>query len=147
MKTIAECYPEDVKEDGSLYGGGVGDYSPLLGSFGYEIILQVDDNDCQGDSRILYRDGSRYGLLIFGWGSCSGCDSLQACSSVEEIEELREGLHKNIIWKSSAEEMLGFIKDRDWEAQHSWHDDETKNFVAQAITLLTNTEKSDASNL
>lgn len=136
MKTIQECYPDDIQEDGSTIAYGVGDYGPLLESLGHEILLQVDDNDYQGDSRVLYRDGERYGLLVFGWGSCSGCDSLQACSTVKDIEELRDRLVSDIIWKDSAREMLDFIQTRDWELQYSWHADETKQFVQEAVAIL-----------
>lgn len=62
------------------YCEGPSSYQPIMDSFG-NIILQVDDNDYQGDSRLLYREDDRIGFLQFGWGSCSGCDSLQACHS------------------------------------------------------------------
>ena len=137
MKTIKECYPDAFDaHDGSFSSYGVGDYRPLLESLGHEILLQVDDNDYQGDSRLILKDGDRYGLLVFGWGSCSGCDSLQACATVEEIEELRDGLVSNIIWHDSKDSMLDFIRSRDWEAQYSWHAEETRDFVKQAIILL-----------
>jgi len=136
MKAIKDAYPDLEEEFG---WGGPGDYGPLLESFEYEILLQVDDGDYQGDSRLLLRDGNRYGLLVFGWGSCSGCDALQACSSIKDIEELRDGLHGDIIWKDSREEMLEFVKNRDWEAQYSWHAEETKEFVEKALDLLAKT--------
>ena len=56
-------------------------YRDLIASMGVENLLQVDDNDYQGDSRILVRDYHRYGLLLFGWGSCSGCDAPRMYSS------------------------------------------------------------------
>lgn len=55
------------------------DYKPIVNSFG-KIIIQVNDGDYQEDSYILLEDDGRYGYLSFGWGSCSGCDALQACS-------------------------------------------------------------------
>lgn len=137
MKTIKECYPDDVRDDGTLRGWGVSDYDPLLQSLGHEVLLKVDDNDYQGDSRLILKNGDRYGLLIFGWGSCSGCDALQACGTVEEIEELRDGLANGIIWHDSRQAMLDFIKSRDWEVQFSWHDEETKEFVEKAIAMLS----------
>jgi hypothetical protein len=137
MKAIRDVYPDLEEEFG---WGGPGDYRPLLESFGYEILLQVDDGDYQGDSRLILRDGGRYGLLIFGWGSCSGCDSLQACCSFKDIEELRDQLHKDIIWKDSREEMLQFVRVRDWETQYSWHADETKEFVEKALAMLASPE-------
>lgn len=131
MKAIEEVYPKDGEGHHHYY-----DYKPMLDSFGYETVLQVDDNDYQGDSRVLFMDGDRYGLLIFGWGSCSGCDALSACQTIKEVGELRDELHNDIIWKSSRQEMLDFIKERDWEAQYSWHAEETREFVAKAIAFL-----------
>lgn len=130
MKPIQEVYAD-------FESWGVSDYDPMLASFGWEIVLKVDDNDYQGDSRVLYRDGDRYGLLVFGWGSCSGCDSLQGCCTIEEIDELRVTLRDQTIWKDSKAEMLEFIRSRDWETQYSWHADETKEFVQKAIEVLT----------
>jgi len=126
MKPIEEVF------EGTSYW----DYKPLLESMGHEIVLQVDDQDYQGDSRLLLKDGDRYGLLIFGWGSCSGCDALQACDTLRQVDGLRRELYDSIIWKDSAAGMLSFIRDRDWLAQYSWHADETKEFVAKAVTML-----------
>ena len=63
MRPITEVYSDE-----SYFG----DYQPLLESFEYDILLQIDDNDYQGDSRLLFKDGDRFGILTFGWGSCSG---------------------------------------------------------------------------
>ena len=111
-------------------------YDGLLESFGYEKLLQVDDNDYQGDSRLLYRDGDRYGFLSFGWGSCSGCDALQACCDLKEVDELRQQLFGQIIWKDNKAEMRDFLANRDWEAQWCGNRKETKEFVAKALELL-----------
>lgn len=137
MQPIREVYPclaEDEEKYGRFYGPG--DYGALINSMGFETLLQVDDSDYQGDSRLILRDGNRYGMLIFGWGSCSGCDALQACESFKEIEELRESLFNSILWYDSKEELHAFIRDRDWDLQYSWHEQETKDFVEQALVLL-----------
>ena len=112
------------------------DYYPLLKSFGYEIILKVDDDDYQGDSRVLYKNNNCIGFLIFGWGSCSGCDALQACNSMSEVEELRLSLLHCIKWFISPEKALEYFLDKDWETEYYWHATETKEFVAKAIELL-----------
>ena len=64
MKPIREVY-KDCGDDGwfSVY-----EYTPLLESLGCDICLQVDDDNYQGDSRVLFRSGNRWGILIFGWG-------------------------------------------------------------------------------
>lgn len=136
--SIEHLYPyftDECKKNGSSYGPG--NYNPILEDFGYDIVLKVDDNDYQGDSRILYQRGEEYGLLIFGWGSCSGCDALQACSTLEELQELYDSLERHIIWKSSKKEMLEYFQTRDWELQYSWHQEETRKFVKEAIELLS----------
>jgi hypothetical protein len=133
--TIQELYPDLVdKEDG--YFWSTGNYQPMLDSFG-KIELQVDDSDYQGDSRLIYSDDDgRFGLLIFGWGSCSGCDSLQACDSLKEIDELRESLANDIKWYDSKAELLAYINEKDWDLEYCWHAEETKDFVEKAKVFL-----------
>ena len=128
MKTASELYPD--------YTGGYGpsNYQPIIDSFG-EVLLQVDDQDYQGDSRVLYKDGRRYGLLIFGWGSCSGCDALQACDTVADVDTLIERLHGAVIWKSKAE-MAKYLVEHDWEGDFSWHAGETREFLRQAKEVM-----------
>lgn len=118
LAPVREVYPG--RED-ELGFDPVRDYGPLLESLGYEIVLRADDADprgSSGDSRVLYRaDANRYGVLIFGWGSCAGCDALQACRSYEEIEELRRSLLEQIIW-GTPEELLQWANSEGRETDH-----------------------------
>ena len=129
MKDIKEIYP-DYDKDGWISS----DYSLLLESFGYEKLLQVDDNDYQGDSRVLYKNNGQYGFLTFGWGSCSGCDALQACNSLEEVDQLRKELRNQIIWKSH-DEMLRYMKEHDWKGDYGY----SPEFVEKSIEILEKT--------
>lgn len=143
VELVREAYPNHPDSD---YWFCISDYDPLILSLGHEVCVQVDDSDYQGDTRLLLYDPveDRYGLLIFGWGSCSGCDSLQACSNFDEVAELWEHLFTSIIWKNSAGEMLHFLCFRDWELQYAWHASETRSFIAQAtdylLEIVTNAE-------
>ena len=134
MKPLAEVYKKSEFSSNEFYES---DYGPLLESMGWTILLKVDDKDYQGDSRILFRDGNRYGFLIFGWGSCSGCDSLQACDTFEEAEQLRNRLVHDTEWYDSKENCLRRINTKDWELDYSWHAEETKEFIAKAKALLS----------
>jgi hypothetical protein len=135
MRTAIELYPDYAqKEHRSFYGPG--DYQPILNSFG-EIVVQVDDNDYQGDSRVLYRNGSKFGWLQFGWGSCSGCDALQACSSMGDIQNLIDELNSQIKWFDSASACLDFFNSHDWEGDYSWHRKEQRKFIEEAKIQLT----------
>jgi len=133
MKSIQEVYPQCQEDDYFSYPS---DYRPLLESFGYEILIQIDDHDYQGDSRLLYFDEGRYGILVFGWGSCSGCDSLQACSSYEDIDELRDRLFHEIKWFDNASDCLEYFEKHDWEGDFSWHDEEMKVFLEDGKELI-----------
>lgn len=138
MKDIKEVYPnlEIYENDGEKIFDRASDYTPLLESFGYEILLQVDDEDYQGDSRLIFKNGDKYGLLIFGWGSCSGCDALQACESYEEIDELRHELLNDIKWFNSAKEFLDYITHHDWTLEFCWYRKEFKEFINEAKKFL-----------
>ena len=137
MKPINEVYPEHAKDeaDGNGFYGPF-EYTPLLDSMGYETLLRTDDSGYQGDSRLILHDGTRYGVLIFGWGSCSGCDSLQACDSMKEIEELRTRLRDDIKWFDTRAELLSYFETHDWEGDYSWNAEETKQFVSEGKRIL-----------
>lgn len=107
-------------------------YGPMLDEFG-QILLQVDDGDYQGDSRVMYYKGGQFGYLIFGWGSCSGCDRLQGCSDIVEVQNLMDELDNDIQWFASLDEIKHHFKTKDWELDHAWHAEETKDFIEQVL--------------
>ena len=79
-------------------------------------------DDYQGDSVVLFGHGEYRGILIFGWGSCSGCDALKGCFSYQDIEELRENLCSGIPGGSrQAGNALNILKTNDWEGEYIFH--------------------------
>lgn len=99
-------------------------YEPMVDAFGRRILVRCDDDDYQGDSYRLIADGDepgqRYGVLIFGWGSCSGCDALQSCCSLKELQELMDSLQDSIKWFESKEELRTYMIQHDWEGDWSY---------------------------
>lgn len=134
MSTARELY-KDCLCDGEF--DSPGNYQPILESFG-SIAIQVCDDHFSGDSRVLYNVDGRIGHLIFGWGSCSGCDALQACSSYEDIDEVIDHLRSSIRWFDSREEALEFFMKHDWKGDYSWSWDEDKlrDYVTKCIKYL-----------
>lgn len=130
----------DVK---TLYGcerprfWGWTDYQPMLDAFG-NIVVQIDDHDYQGDSRVLYDEAGRIGILIFGWGSCSGCDALQACKSIEDVQQLCDELQDEIKWFDDKNQALQWVLTHDWRGDYSWHRErnETQTFIAKCVDYL-----------
>lgn len=135
---VRELYPED-----EYYWS---DYQPMLDAFG-NIAIQVDDHDYQGDSRVLYDINGKIGFLRFGWGSCSGCDALQACDSLDEVQELCDDLQNQIKWFDNKQHALEWFMQHDWYGDFDWREVETAKFVKMCIEYLsadTPTEKGGA---
>ena len=131
MKTAKELYKDKV----CWY-----DYQPILEEFG-EILVQVDEDNYQGDSYLLYKKDNQYGFLVFGWGSCSGCDALQACSSIDEVQELMNQLYSDIKWFDSLEGVKEYLsKDSIQELKYYYTSKEFKQFKELCQELNQNQE-------
>ena len=113
------------------------EYRSLIDSMEYNVLVEVTDDDYQGDSRFLLKDPStnKYGYLIFGWGSCSGCDALEDCHSIEEVTQLRDELHAGITWFTTKEETKMFFETHDWKGDYM-HEEDTEEFVKIAMARL-----------
>lgn len=132
MKTAKELYDSND-------AGRWSDYQPMLNAFG-NIVLQVEEDGYQGSSWLIYEDNGRYGYLTFGWGSCSGCDALLACFTLEEVQELMDYLYASIQWFESLESLQTWFYNRDWEGVHEWHLGEFHSFYKCVLKLKENDE-------
>lgn len=120
-----------------LYNGdSASSYQPMVEAFG-NILFQEIENDYQGSTWVLYEEGNHYGYLDFGWGSCSGCDALQGCNSMQEIQDLMEDMYFSIKWFESAAEALAWFEEQDWEGKYSWSSGECQNFVTSVKEYLS----------
>ena len=109
-------------------------YEELLKCISADIIDHEDEDAWQGDSWYLFKQDD-YGYLVFGWGSCSGCDALQGCENFDEVTDLLNRLHDSIIWKSR-EEMLEYFETKDWKLEYYGKNPEFKKFKARVIKHL-----------
>lgn len=146
IKNVKELWPELEETDyGRLSGAPF--YREIIGSFGYEELIEVSDDAYQGDSRYLLKNGNKIGWLRFGWGSCGGCDALQGCETIQDLQELYDHLYNSIRWFDTKEEALDFFKNHDWRGDYSgysWDKEEEceeKRFVRLCIELLSPTDK------
>lgn len=121
-----ELYPDMGNEP--FYGPC--DYQPIIDSFG-DVLIQVDDDDYQGDTRVLFSAGGRYGFLNFGWGSCSGCDGLQSCRTYSDIDALIESLRDDIKWFDTLAEAQAYIADPERAGSYYSHRKEWDDFKAK----------------
>lgn len=126
MKELTNENPYDYEEHYFHYYGG---YGTLIDSFEVETVLEKHDNDYQGDSYYLLKNGDEYGILIFGWGSCSGCDALEGAMSMEEVTDLRDSLWGAVTWRSF-EDTATYVGHKDWEGEFYYYSTGGREFIA-----------------
>lgn len=102
-------------------------YDELIDSFEVLTLIEEHDDDYQGDSFYLFTDGRQFGILVFGWGSCSGCDALEGCDSEEEVIELRGDLWNSIVWRSESE-MIEYLRTHDSPSKWYYYTDAGRRF-------------------
>lgn len=111
-------------------------YNDLIDSMEVEVLVEVDENSYEGSSWLIIKDGERYGYLCYGWGSCSGCDALQACASIKDATDLRDELWNSVHWENSAGELLSYFVATDWSLKWEYHASEFKEFLEAAKATL-----------
>ena len=134
MGRAREFYGDELDDDLVCVCG----YQPIIDSFG-KVIVQVEDNDYQGDTRVVYEKDGQYGFLNFGWGSCSGCDALQACSSEKEVDDLIDSLEQDVKWFASLDELKNYLTAKERDYSYYSHEYNWSNFVKQVMELNDNT--------
>ena len=96
FRDAKEAYPSAEDSDYMSFGS---DYGKVLHSMNLYPVVFVEEEDYQGESLVLlYNQRYNYGILNFSWGSCDGCDMLQACTTEEEFDEFRHDLFNKIHW-------------------------------------------------
>ncbi len=122
-------------DEGEDHFYGPGDYNPMIEDFG-AVLVTISDSDYQGDTHALVSVDGRVGFITFGWGSCSGCDALQACNSYHELGELIVDFEKSIKWFDSLAAAKAYIaKDEDRELSHYWHNESWPDFKDAVAAL------------
>lgn len=137
MSKAMELYPPDTE-----YDGGVGfpyiycySYQPIVDSFG-KVLVQVESQGYQGDTYAVIEKGKQFGLLVFGWGSCSGCDALQGCGSYAEVDTLIENLEAGIVWRGSLPALFSYMIDSDRDTSFYYHTEEWLPFLEKTFALV-----------
>lgn len=135
LEVANQLAPQEERAERGYYWYSPCNYSAIVDYIG-KVAVQASDNDYQGSTYVLYDDPSKgFGYLCFGWGSCSGCDALQACESNEDLAGLIRQLEESVEWKTKYD-LLKYMKEHDWEGDWHYHQEEHKKFVADAIKYL-----------
>lgn len=111
-------------------------YQGLVDTFEVETLLEGEAGDYQGDLFFLLRDGDRYGFLVFGYGSCSGCDALEGCyGNPKAMEELRDELWESVRWETG-EALAEFFTTKDEKLEWWGYGSGYEDFKAEAVKIL-----------
>ncbi|MBG0818297.1 hypothetical protein [Planomonospora sp. ID82291] len=110
------------------------DWSDLVNSMPVTIALKAHIGDAaEGDTFALLRhhDG-RYGLSVFGWASCSECDVLKGCKTLDDLTEVRDNVWNGIHWEDNATALLAYLDNTDLALKWWGHTVGGRDFAAQA---------------
>lgn len=72
-------------------------YDGIIATQG-EILKDWIIGDYQGDYVYLVKNNDKYAFTVVGYGSCSGCDALEACENDEDFNRLKESIINDIVW-------------------------------------------------
>lgn len=133
-------------------------YGALVRAWGFEVIYWRTLGSYQGDFVVGLRDGRRVGIVVIGYGSCSGCDALEgafdytydesgySCRdwlSQQRVIDLSEELRADVKWFDDTTQLrmavhawaTGTSPDVQW-----WmHDKEYVLALHEAVTALGGT--------
>lgn len=111
-------------------------YSSLPKLLGAKTLAWCDDHDYQGDSHALLEHGGEFGFLTFGWGSCSGCDAMEAAYGDRAAERaVLDGLCESIIWFATLREAKDHVSSRDTANHFGCHGDGWEEFTKEVSEL------------
>lgn len=115
-------------------------YQEGFKSLGFEILEWVTFGTYQGDYAVILKEDDTLGFVVIGYGSCSGCDALEACNSNKEYRELMHSVIQSIYW-GTQEELLSKINDEYDDNNWYRHDDEFSQNKSKLIEVLIKGEQ------
>lgn len=150
MKTILEALKERNKGwEKDTYWYCYADYEDAFADCERLVFKAV--GSYQGDYFVLVKgpDG-QYGFLVIGYGSCSGCDGLQATcgygtdkpereAKLKEVEEYLAGVRNETHWEPTKERMKEYLEkecDREMKETYISNEEEKRETWAEIFKAL-----------
>jgi hypothetical protein len=119
-------------------------YEDIVRSWPYEVLDFETFGSYQGDHLALLKNGDAIGLVVFGYGSCSGCDKLEAITPWDDDEDsdwqplidfaatLRDAIH----WEGDRDQLREWIDARPENNWWSYDNEISKWLNANLSTSL-----------
>lgn len=125
--------PEWVKGAYGVY------YEDIVRSWPHEVISFDTTGSYQGDHEALLRDSEgRFGITVFGYGSCSGCDHLEAIAPWGEdgdwadVVKYSDQLADSVTWFDTPDAAIAWIDEKSKPDGNDWwaYDEEVSRVFA-----------------
>ena len=109
-------------------------YEEGLKSRFIEVIGSQTFGHYQGDYIFIVKNSEgELGVVVVGYGSCSGCDALEACETEEQFNSLIDSIVANIKW-GSKKKLISYVKnevkDNDWYRSDKGFQESIKTLIA-----------------
>lgn len=115
-------------------------YDDLIKSCNLKIVNKERFGSYQGDIFYLVKDENRYGFVVVGFGSCSGCDALYSCTTLDELSLLRDKIYSNITWRNSKKGIINYLEEKDHSKEYYFwlEKSDIKKFIKECKKVLNN---------
>lgn len=117
-------------------------YNAMVKGWGFQVVMMEPFGSYQGDYAVLLKDRDRYdryGWVTIGYGSCSGCDTMEALDADNDedgYKEFSDRTREAIKW-DSAQGLITWLSDTIiQEGKYSWYEDGYREFVQIVIDWL-----------
>lgn len=112
------------------------EYIALIKDAGLDVIDYLAMGGYQGDLIVIVKKADKFGMIVTGYGSCSGCDVLQACyNNKKKLKQLQKELCDKVIWKDITP-FITYLKKKDWRSEYYYGEQELPPFIAHVIENL-----------
>jgi hypothetical protein len=121
-KTYEELFGPDDE-----WGFSYPSYDAIVAAIG-NVVIEESFGSYQGDTFYLIEKDGKLGYLSIGWGSCGGCDALEACySNKAEVMQLAQSIESDVKWFDDKAAAVAYFKDHDWAGD--WCFEYNRDFV------------------
>lgn len=123
------------------------DYEDLLRATGHEIVKSKMFGYYQGDYVFVLRKDGKLGVAVVGYGSCSGCDALQAAEPYDisandeeatrqlgDVQALADQIAAGVVWPAEGKTLAEAVEEKIQADQWWAYDKEIVDCVRSAAS-------------
>jgi len=111
-------------------------YIDLIKSANLEVIDHLTMGEYQGDLLMIVKKDNQFGMIVAGFGSCSGCDAFQSCrDDKRKLNKLRDKLCNGVIWKDITS-FISYLRTKKWRNEFYCGEEKLPEFINETIEKL-----------